>query len=295
MTQVGRQDGLLHPTTVREVRALADRAHQEDGVAPLGEQTLLNLADPAAPVVHLLAGTGEVLEGYGQVEAGATMTAELVVTPRARNKGLGRALVAEVLAVAAENDAVPAVWAHGDLPAARAVASGSGLAVVRELWQMGADLPLEQEPAAVPDGVRLRPFVVGQDEHAWLAVNARAFAAHPEQGRMTLADLEAREREPWFDAADLVLAERDGVLVASVWLKIEPGRGTGELYVLGVDPDAQGQGLGRLLTARAVEHLTARGLDRIELYVSPQDEAALRTYTRAGLTRSRVDVQYGRG
>lgn len=201
MTQVGRQDGLLHPTTVREVRALADRAHQEDGVAPLGEQTLLNLADPAAPVVHLLAGTGEVLEGYGQVEAGATMTAELVVTPRARNKGLGRALVAEVLAVAAENDAVPAVWAHGDLPAARAVASGSGLAVVRELWQMGADLPLEQEPAAVPDGVRLRPFVVGQDEHAWLAVNARAFAAHPEQGRMTLADLEAREREPWFDAA----------------------------------------------------------------------------------------------
>ena len=275
------------------MRALAERARREDGVEALGEQTLLNLADPTAPVVHLLAGSGEALEGYGQVQSGENLTAELVVTPGARGKGVGQALLAEVLALAGENDAAPAVWAHGDLPGARTLASRSGLTVVRELWQMAADLPLEQPAAAAPDGVTVRPFVVGQDEGAWLTVNARAFATHPEQGRMTLADLEAREREAWFDPDDLLLAERDGLVIASVWLKAEAGSDAGELYVLAVDPDAQGQGLGRLLTARAVEHLTGRGLHRIELYVSPQDEAAVRTYTRAGLTVSRVDVQYG--
>ena len=297
MTQVGRQDGPLHPATAREVRDLAAAAQAADGVEALGEQTLLHLTDPAASVVHVLAGTpGGTLEGYAQVESGSTLTGELVVAPRARGRGVGRAVLDEVLALAAENDADPALWAHGDLPPARALAAAAGLEVRRELWQMSLDLadaPLRStEP---PDGVVVRPFVVGQDEGAWLRVNARAFAQHPEQGRMTRPDLEAREAEPWFSADDLLLAERDGRLLASVWIKVEPGSDAGELYVLGVDPEAQRQGLGRLLTALTLEHLRARGLDRVLLYVSPADAAAVRTYVSAGFTTSRSDVQYGPG
>jgi mycothiol synthase len=146
-------------------------------------------------------------------------------------------------------------------------------------------------PREVP-GVVVRPFVVGQDEQAWLHVNARAFAHHPEQGRMTLKDLQAREEEPWFSAEDLLLAEVDGTVLASVWMKVEPGSDAGELYVLAVDPDAQGRGLGRLLTATTLDHLAAAGLRRCVLYTDATSTAAVRTYTSAGFRTSRVDVQY---
>src|SRR5690606_10535850 len=112
---------------------------------------------------------------------------------------------------------------------------------------------------SLPAGVRLRPFRPGADEPAWRSLNARAFADHPEQGRWTLADLRLRMAEPWFDPAGFLLAERetDGRLLGFHWTKVhakdpsstggEPAP-IGEVYVLGVDPQAQGLGLGRALT-----------------------------------------------
>lgn len=278
--------GPLDPAAATAVRELAASARVHDGVEALGEQTLLNLADPDADVLHVLATGGT---GYAQVDRAAG-GAELVVHPDARGRGLGAALLAVV-----REAGTPAVWAHGNLPAARRLAARAGMAVVRELWQMARDLDPAADPTlpSAPNGVVVRPFVVGQDEEAWLRVNARAFAHHPEQGRMTLADLRAREREPWFRAEDLLLAERDGRLLASVWMKVERGSPAGELYVLGVDPDAQGMGLGRLLTARTLAHLTTRGCRRVVLYTEATNTAAVRTYTAAGFVPVRVDVQYG--
>lgn len=302
----------VDPATAAAVRELGEAAREHDGAEALGEQTVLALAGDAE-VAHVVAreatddGAGDARDeviGYAQVDLGgapdARASAELVVAPARRRTGVGSALLAQVRA-AAHRAGRPgvAVWAHGDLPAAQAFARAAGLRVTRELLRLARPLDRRDAPAdsgaatAPPPGVTVRPFVVGQDEEAWLEVNARAFADHPEQGRMTRADLEARQREPWFDAADLLLAERDGRLVASVWMKVEPGSDEGELYVLGVDPDAQGTGLGRHLTARVVEHLAAEGLRRVVLYVEGDNVAALRTYERAGFTRDRVDVQYG--
>jgi len=293
-------DGPLPRTTVAHVRAIARTAAEHDGVTPLGEQALLDLNDPRAPVVHLT--VGEPAEAYAWLDLRAYPTAELVVAPAARRRGLGGALLAAVQAAAVQGASPdpehgPAlVWAHGDLPAARALAARAGLTVQRELWQLARDLPPAQPvppPPAAPDGVVVRPFVVGQDDDAWLAVNARAFAEHPEQGRMTAADLSARQHEPWFRADDLLLAEHDGRLLAFAWMKVEPGDDTGELYVIGVDPAAQGSGLGRFLTALTLDHLAARGLRRALLYTEATNAAAVRTYAAAGFRRSRTDVQYG--
>nr|WP_297424687.1 mycothiol synthase [uncultured Actinotalea sp.] len=311
----------LAPDVAAAVRALADGARAHDGIEALGEQTVLWLTNPAAAVAHVVArepvertggadagdvagtghGPGGAVVGYVQVDLGgpeaAPASAELVVAPDHRRRGVGRALL-DAAGQAARATGRPGVvvWAHGDLPGARALAAAAGLAVTRELWQMARPLSADDaadDPPATPDGVAVRPFVVGADEGAWVAVNARAFASHPEQGRLTRADVVAREGEPWFDAADLLLAERDGRLVASVWMKVEPGSGTGELYALGVDPDEQGSGLGRYLTGLVVRHLAAQDLERAELYVEGDNEPAIRTYARAGFARSRVDVQYG--
>ena len=280
-------DGPLPGSTVAQVRAIAQAATTLDLVEPLGEQTLLDLTDPHAPVRHLLA--GDPLTGYAALDLRAHPVAELVVAPDARRRGTGRALL-DAARDASGSDRTPLVWAHGNTPAAQALAASVGLTVRRELWRMTARLPASPPSPALPDDVVVRPFVVGRDEAAWLEVNARAFADHPEQGRMTEDDLRARQREPWFSPDDLLLAERDGRLIGFAWLKIES---VGELYVLGVDPDAQGTGLGRALTSLALSHLVRRGLDTAVLYTEAANDAAVHLYTAAGFVPARVDVQYG--
>jgi len=300
--RVTAHDGPLDDPTAARVRALAEAAAAHDGVAPLGEQTFLDLAEPAAPAARLLAVDGDVLVGYAHVDLrGAPASAELVVAPGARRAGVGTALLAAARAAADEAEAGPArVWAHGDLPAARALAARAGLEARRELWFMARDLTDLPTPGgapadapALPDGVALRPYRPGADDDALLTVNARAFSWHPEQGRLDAAGLAARRAEPWFRADDLVLAERAGRVVAFCWLKVTDPAGDGELYVLGVDPDAQGLGLGRALTRWALDTLRARGLRRAVLYTEGDNHAAVATYLRAGFDVVARHVQYG--
>ncbi|WP_196250813.1 mycothiol synthase [Cellulomonas sp. JZ18] len=299
--------GPLDPAAAEAVRELHRASAAADGVAPLSEQPLLWLTEPEAPVVHLLARTGDdALVGYAQLDVGTTtrVSAEVVVHPAHRRRGVAATLLARAQE---ETAAVPgrrlSVWAHGDVPAARAAARAAGLVVVRELLRMRVDLEAHPPADAVlPPGVTVRTFVPGQDEEAWRRVNARAFAHHPEQGRMTSADLRAREAEPWFDPAGFLLAEREGQLLGSVWTKVHP-RGeapdagpeeeVGEIYVVGVDPDAQGLGLGRALTALGLAHLRDRGLRTAILYTGAENTVAVHTYERAGFTRAAVDVMYG--
>lgn len=281
--------GALPPASVAAIEALAARVAARDGVAALGEATMLALTAGAASTVHLL--VGEPPLGYAQVDlAGSPPVVEIAVDPPARRRGLGRAL----LVAAAELAPGGAVWAHGDLPAARALAASAGLVPTRRL----AVLAREVGPADVlpdpPPGVTLAPFRPGRDEAAWLAVNAAAFADHPEQGRLTAEDLARRTAQPWFDTEDLVLARRDGEVVGSVWVKVEdPASGAGELYVLGIAPAAQGTGLGAALTRVALARVAGRGLHRCLLYVDADDARAVGVYTRAGFAEVSRHVQYG--
>ncbi|WP_456789451.1 mycothiol synthase [Cellulomonas sp. P5_C5] len=294
--------GPLPAGSADAVRALADRAAAVDGVPPLSEQPLLWLSAPEAPVIHLHATLGDGLVGYAQLDVGtqSSTKAELVVDPDHRRAGVGRALLTRALAeTAVVPDRTLRVWAHGDLPEARRFAEELGMVVVRELLQMRVDLTARPASIpALPTGVTVRPFEPGRDEDAWRRVNSRAFAHHPEQGRMTSADLRARESEPWFDPAGFLLAERDGILLGSVWTKVHPAgdhgvEPVGEIYVVGVDPDAQGLGLGRALTALGLDHLAARGLGAAILYTGAENTVAVHTYERAGFVRSAVDVMFG--
>jgi mycothiol synthase len=296
------------------VLALADAAAREDRVGPLSEQARLQARHGGQPARHLLLTQGGELAGYAQLDlAGAADPAdgpsgELVIHPRFRRRGLGlrlaRRLQAEAGRLAAGAGPRPLrVWAHGDLPAARALAARAGFTRSRALWTMRRPLAGPLPGPQFPPGVTVRTFAVGTDEPAWLALNRKAFAHHPEQGAWTMDDLTVREREPWFDPAGFFLAERSGALAGFHWTKVHgTGPGTpgepsgaepvGEVYVVGVDPAEQGSGLGRALTLAGLQHLRARGLREVMLYVDEDNTAAIRLYESLGFHHAATDVMF---
>lgn len=233
--------------------------------------------------------------------------AELVVRPDRRGHGIGAALLQALLdrvgPAAGDGAETLRVWAHGDQPAAAALAARFGLRRVRELRRMLltlADLPdgLPQ-PRPLPDDLLLRTFRPGKDEPALVEVNHRAFAWHPEQGALTVADVEADEAAPWFDPDGLFLAVRaaDERLVGFHWTKIHQeltgaGAPMGEVYVVGVDPSAAGHGLGTTLTLAGLRYLADRGARQIMLYVESDNAPAIAVYSRLGFGDWDADVQY---
>lgn len=228
--------------------------------------------------------------------------AELYVEPACRRRGIGRRLAAAVLG----DERSAGVWAHGTSPAARHLAAQLGAVPIRELLQLRrgvADLAAAPLPVDLPDGVAIRTFRPGADDAAFLAVNARAFAWHPEQGRLDAAGLAAEMRQPWFDAAGFFLAvarahtgsPADTVL-GFHWTKIhrEQWPPLGEVYVLGVDPRSPVAHLGTPLTAIGLNHLAARGVPTVLLYVEADNVRALALYRRFGFTDYATDTVFAR-
>ncbi|WP_445168526.1 mycothiol synthase [Mycolicibacterium sp. Dal123E01] len=308
----------------QQVGALIEAATQADGVAPVGEQVLRGIRragaqrpgdedEPLSRTKHLVAADGGAVVGYLNLTPGrdgADGMGELVVEPQSRRRGIGTALLRT-----ATESAGGAVrfWAHGTLPAARAVAGALGMAVVRELMQMRRTL--NDVPAlVVPEGVTFRTYHGPSDDDELLRVNNAAFSWHPEQGGWEQSDLAERRGESWFDPEGLFLAfENDsadgsGRLLGFHWTKVHADQpGLGEVYVVGVDPAAQGRGLGRALTVVGLQHLAGRLASHtpddtpgslrscppeVMLYVEADNTAAVKTYERLGFAVASVDTAY---
>jgi mycothiol synthase len=297
----------------RAVLELVSAATEEDGVGPLSEHVMLHLrhgGDPRAR--NLLLVSHGVLAGYAHLDPTDPVegpSGELVIHPAHRRQGLGLLLVRGLVA---EAGARPLrLWAHGDLPAAARLAATAGFERVRALWQMRRSLQARLDRPQLAEGIAIRTFVVGQDEDEWTRLNSRAFARHPEQGAWTREDLDLREREPWFDPNGFFLAERDGTLIGFHWTKIHgaaPARPhelvgeaahahdpIGEVYVVGVDPEARGTGLGRALTLVGLRYLRSRGLFQVMLYVDESNTPAIGLYESLGFTHWDTDVMYANG
>jgi mycothiol synthase len=287
LTTLLRQQALSE-TDVAQVTALVNHAERVDGVSPLNDETRLALHHDSSST-HLLARHDDLLVGYAQLQhLDDAPSAVLAVDPEHRRTGIGR----QILDATQDAAAAPVgFWSFRALPAAAALARAAGLTPVRELLVMGLDL---KEPISVPDpaaGVTLRTFRVGVDEDEWLRLNARAFQHHPEQGRMTLQDLEDREAEAWFDPKGFLLAVQEGAITGFHWTK-QHSDGLGEVYVLGVDPEAGGRGLGTLLLAAGLAHLQGNGCTRVQLYVEADHQKAVNLYRHRGFSVTTRDVMY---
>jgi len=269
-----------------EVIVAVRRACREaDGHDPLDEAATLRLKHHGlADVAHWVAdGDGFALIRDAQLD--------LAVAPDARSHGIGGRLAEAALSTVGSVTA----WSHGDHPAAARLAERHGLIRARALWVMRRPSSAPLPELVLPPGLSIRGYR-DADADQVIAVNAAAFAAHPEQGGMDAANLAQRMAETWFDPAGLLVAEDDeGSLLGFHWTKRHDER-LGEVYVVGISPAAQGRGLGRLLTLAGLHHLVAAGVDEVLLYVESDNLPAVHVYSGLGFDHAPADthVQYRR-
>ncbi|MGV8969901.1 MAG: mycothiol synthase [Microbacteriaceae bacterium] len=284
----GEQHSIVGNSSVPSwLTTLTEAARAADGQPPFSDQSLIELRHGSRLLLSI---------GQDAAAVVSATEAEIVVAPSARMHGRGSAMLDHIIALRPQGFRV---WAHGDHPGARALARSRGLTAVRTLLQLRMPLSDFLGSRSLPSGVSVTEFAPGADESDWLELNARAFAGHPEQSGLTAHDLASLTVEPWFDAsAFLVARDGSGRMLGFVWVKIEPKPSTtpqvGEIYVLGVSPEAQGSGLGRALLDAGLGLMSERGLSVAHLYVEGDNTAALRLYRGVGFTEHSIDVQYER-
>jgi mycothiol synthase len=299
---------LLQPVTPADlvtVTRLHDDVEAVDGHPSLGEAVWRDLDEPLEPVsAGVLATDDGRPVGFAYVYRSDSFSpphwaAGMVVHPDVRGStGVEVALLERAVEhVAAAGGGLVVLWVFEPDQRDDEAAARAGFRHQRDLLQERVPLPLDEEPAW-PPGVEVRSFVPGQDDRAWLTVNNRAFADHPEQGGWVEATLERRMAEPWFDPKGFLLAfDADG-LAGFCWTKVHPATDAdpelGEIFVIGVDPSRQGSGLGRALVVAGLAHLADRGIRTGMLFVDGDNEAALRLYESLGFTIHRRDRAYER-
>jgi len=293
----------LSKSQQESVLALINAAHDFDGTPPIAEHVLLHLRHGGDKSdSHLVIEENNQVIAYAHLDTTdlvAGPSVEAVVHPNHRSKGLGSSILKEAIKVCGDKTRI---WSHGDLPAAKAIAASLNL---ERLWSnLLMSKPLgEIQP--VTSKYPMRTFMPDIDNQAFLSLNNKVFANYPDQGGWSEGDLKVRLNESWFDEKGFFVAEDKSELIGFCWTKIhgahthshngEDDHGhdaLGEIYVLAVNPDYKGQGVGRDLTITGLNYLKYQGLNNVMLYVGVENTPAFNLYKSLGFKEFGSDVMY---
>jgi len=288
---------------IASVSELLDAAARADGRRPLSDHLYLDLVngglDGFAGFLASEPGHDHPV-AYAQISRGNDAHAfELVIHPHHRYEmaTIGPELIEAALdVVAADGGGRVNWWVFEPTSAHTALADDASLVQGRTLYQMRRTLPTNE-----PVTITTRAFVPGTDDGEWLRVNNHAFANHGEQGGWTIDTFCQRQQEPWFDIGGFRVLDasaldspapaggtNEGRMAGFCWTKVHPATGDeqalGEIYVIAVDPDFHGRGLGKQLTLAGLEQLAEQGIDVGMLYVDADNTTAVNMYQRLGFT-----------
>jgi mycothiol synthase len=287
----------MTPQNIAEITQLLDAVEKAENRKPLNDHLWIDLRQGGrsgfAGLTARHQHTGQPI-AYCQISRGNESWAiDLVLHPQHRSQtlDLGNALFSEASKIiSGEGGGQIHWWVSGATSEHIDLAKKFDLHGGRTLLQMRVQLPLSQQIIAATTTIDTQSFRVGIDEDAWLTVNNRAFSSHPEQGGWTKQLLQSRQAEKWFDPDGFLLYFLTEIspptLAAFCWTKIDHDLDSkiGEIYVIAVDPQFRGQGLGRSLTVAGLNYLASSGATTGMLFVDKENTAAVATYEKLGFT-----------
>jgi ribosomal protein S18 acetylase RimI-like enzyme len=256
----------LNDTVLGELSELEQRVLAADGGRLKLEWGTLR-SRSGGDVADLLWWDDDRLVGFLGLYVHAAPAVELagMVDPDCRRRGIGSALLDAALPICRERGHVQAL-----LIVPRDSIAGRGLALGR-----GAELD-HSEHALVLNGA---PVEGASDPR--IALRPATPADAPELGRLLAAGfggpaLEIRDK----DTPHWLVVERDGAPVGA--LRVTEHRGTGAVHGFVIDPQWQGQGIGRDVLRRVCIDLRTRGAAQVSLEVAVENDHALGLYTSLG-------------
>jgi mycothiol synthase len=294
----------LSKSQQESVLSLIKAAHDFDGTPAIAEHVLLHLRHGGDKSdSHLVIEENKEVIAYAHLDTTdlvAGPSVEAVVHPQHRGKGLGALILKEAIKICGDRTRI---WSHGDLPAAKAIAASLKL---ERLWSNLLMSKSLGEIQPVTSKYPIRTFIPGLDNQAFLDLNNKVFADYPDQGGWSEDDLKVRVNESWFDDKGFFIAEDRGELIGFCWTKIHGAHthshtggdddhgheALGEIYVLAVNPDYKGQGIGRDLTISGLNYLKYQGLNNVMLYVGVENKPAFKLYKSLGFNEFGSDVMY---
>jgi len=284
--------------------ALIKAAYDFDGTPAIAEHVLLHLRHGGDKSdSHLVIEENKEVIAYAHLDTTdlvAGPSVEVVVHPQHRGKGLGALILKKAIKICGDRTRI---WSHGDLPAAKAIAASLKL---ERLWSNLLMSKSLGEIQPVTSKCPIRTFIPGLDNQAFLDLNNNVFANYPDQGGWSEDDLKVRLNEDWFETEGFFVAEDRGELIGFCWTKIHGAHthshtggdddhgheALGEIYVLAVNPDYKGQGIGRDLTITGLNYLKYQGLNNVMLYVGDENQPAFKLYKSLGFNEFGSDVMY---
>ncbi|MDX1690208.1 MAG: mycothiol synthase [Acidimicrobiia bacterium] len=269
-----------------DLAALIDRVDRRSGYEALTEAALL--AIEAGEGTTAIAEESGRLEGLGhRYSDHGRDVAETAVLPSVRARHAGPLL--DALVAPGED-----VWIWASDVETDVAARARGFEERRRLLELVRPLPIDEEPR-FPSGVAVDTFTPDADEDELIRVNNAAFEGHPDNSSWDRAELAERMARAWFRPEDIAIASIDGAMVGFCWTKLHPGD-VGEIYVIGVHPDAQGMGLGRALVLQGLDHMHRdRGATSGILYTEADNTGARALYESLGFGELRVQRGLSRG
>jgi len=127
-------------------------------------------------------------------------------------------------------------------------------------------------------------FKRNKDESRYLDLNNQIFKGHPDQSDWDLSKLLAKMGEVWFRPDRLIFMKKDGRDLGFFWLKEHQliGERVCEIFVIGIIPSLQGEGLGKKILTLALKQMILDGYSQAWVYTDESNERALKLYRSFG-------------
>jgi mycothiol synthase len=281
---------------LNQITELFAAAHAADNHHPLGEHAYLDITlggrSNYATIIAKDIGHNHLI-GLSHLSKGKTSWAiDYVIHPHHRNES-----DTEMQLIKASLDEIQRsggghvhMWVPKPTEQADKIALSMGFRRGRDLFQMKAKLDRHFEEPKID----IRTFQPQKDEVSWLELNNKAFRQHPEQGDWDIETLKARLIQRWFDSSGFFVAETEGKLIATCWVKVhhEMEPVTGEIYVMAVDPIYAGKGLGTQMCIKGLLWMKDQQIKHAMLYVDSNNEPAIKMYKKLGFEIDHIDRAY---
>jgi mycothiol synthase len=251
----------------------------------------LSQSDPSSKNNLFIAERGEEIAGYAEVKPELNIGRAVLrwlVHPRHRRGELTLKLVdravdrTRTLGIAT----LHANIFHNSLAAKRFL-TRMGFTFVRRFLELRLDLAKMVLPEINKIAPRCRSLQPGEEGRLTQLQN-RCFAGTWGFNPNTIEEITYRISLPNSSPDDIFLIFDSDKPVGYCWTRIEvwkkqaPGEGTGRIYMLGVDPDYRGRGLGRQLLFVGLSYLKSKTLRAAVLTVDNENKAARVLYRSVG-------------